>query len=514
MLAQPAMDAHLHRQHIADRRGRAALEHPRQTGAQFRIFQLGIARVHIGGQRAFLRQVMPEVFIGGNGVAFVQPQRGGHRRDQGACIVHGGIVIGFFRRDAVGGLPQRHAIGAPVKAEGPARQAFARIPFALAVMQQAAGREPVAQPADQRIGQRALVRADGGDVPFRMGAVVNRNKGRLAAHGQAHVMHGQDAVHRIAQLLDLVPLLRRIGLGDARRLLDARHAHVEVEQHFGRLDGAADGRGLGRIGGAGQRDMAFAGEQAAGGIKPHPAGARQIDLAPGMQVGEIHVGARRAVQRFHIGLELDEITAGKARRQTQMAQQLDQKPGRVAAGAGLLGQRLLRRLDAGLHADGIADFARQGRIEVEYEIGGLPFLARYARQISVEFLAQRLGLQVGLKLRLQFGRIGEGIFLGLRLQEEVEGVDDFHVHGEVHRHREVVHFFREHHPRQPVGLRVLLPVDEVAGRLDRQAIGRDLGAGVRRGAQANGLGPQRNGPVIAVAGDVAECCLNAHRGSL
>ncbi len=44
--------------------------------------------------------------------------------------------------------PQRLAVLAPVKREGPARQAFARIPFSLPVMQETARRETLAQAAD------------------------------------------------------------------------------------------------------------------------------------------------------------------------------------------------------------------------------------------------------------------------------------------------------------------------------------------------------------------------------
>ena len=37
----------------------------------------------------------------------------------------------------------------------------------------------------------------------------------------------------------------------------------------------------------GERHMAFAGQQAGGRVEPDPAGARQVDLAPGVQVGEV-----------------------------------------------------------------------------------------------------------------------------------------------------------------------------------------------------------------------------------
>src|ERR1700722_738942 len=55
--------------------------------------------------------------------------------------------------DQVGILPDRHAVLAPIEPERPARQALARIPFALSVMQQAAGREAGAQAADQIISE-------------------------------------------------------------------------------------------------------------------------------------------------------------------------------------------------------------------------------------------------------------------------------------------------------------------------------------------------------------------------
>lgn len=56
---------------------------------------------------------------------------------------------------------------------------------------------------------------------------------------------------------------------------------------------------------AGQRNMAFTGQQARGGVQPNPAGAGQVHLAPGVQIGEIDLGAAGAIERFLVGLELD-----------------------------------------------------------------------------------------------------------------------------------------------------------------------------------------------------------------
>jgi hypothetical protein len=54
-------------------------------------------------------------------------------------------VIGGFARDQAVVAPDRHAVAAPVQRKGPARQRLAGIPLALAVMQQPARREALAQ---------------------------------------------------------------------------------------------------------------------------------------------------------------------------------------------------------------------------------------------------------------------------------------------------------------------------------------------------------------------------------
>jgi hypothetical protein len=56
------------------------------------------------------------------------------------------------------------------------------------------------------------------------------------------------------------------------------------------VDAAGDRRGGGRLGRAGQRNVALAGEQAGGRIEADPAGAGQVDFGPGVQVGEVGLG--------------------------------------------------------------------------------------------------------------------------------------------------------------------------------------------------------------------------------
>jgi hypothetical protein len=108
---------------------------------------------------------------------------------------------------------------------------------------------------------------------------------------------------------------------------DARHRHLEVEFGVGLAeDGAGDRRGVAIMRRGGERNVAFAGQQARGRVEADPAGAGQVDLAPGMQVGEIDFGAGRAVERLEIGRQLDEIAGDEAGGETEIAQDLHQQP--------------------------------------------------------------------------------------------------------------------------------------------------------------------------------------------
>ena len=109
------------------------------------------------------------------------------------------------------------------------------------------------------------------------------------------------------------------------------------------LERARDRRGADGMRRARERDVAFAGEQARGRIEADPAGAGQIDLGPRVQVREVALGARRAVERLHVGDELDQVARHEAARQTQVPQDVDEQPARVAARAGAQLQRLLGR---------------------------------------------------------------------------------------------------------------------------------------------------------------------------
>ncbi len=113
-----------------------------------------------------------------------------------------GRLIDLFRRDQRGVLPDRLAVGSPEQRERPARQRFAGIPFALAVMQEAARGELVGQSPDQLVGQDALGRPERRGVPLRRLVIIDRDEGRLAAHRQADVGLCQIGIDPFAQRIE------------------------------------------------------------------------------------------------------------------------------------------------------------------------------------------------------------------------------------------------------------------------------------------------------------------------
>jgi hypothetical protein len=89
-----------------------------------------------------------------------------------------------------------------------------------------------------------------------------------------------------------------------------------------------------------------------------------------MQVGEILLGARRTVERFHVGGELDEIAGDESSREPHVTQQLHQQPRGVAAGSGLFPERELGRLHTRLHANEVLDVVGELGVELDKKIDG------------------------------------------------------------------------------------------------------------------------------------------------
>src|SRR5438445_677440 len=80
-------------------------------------------------------------------------------------------------------------------------------------------------------------------------------------------------------------------------------------------------------------------------------GAGQKHFAPGVKVGEVHRGSRRAIERFHIRGKLDQVTGDESGCQAEMAKKVNEQPAGVATRAGAERESLFRRVDARLEAN-------------------------------------------------------------------------------------------------------------------------------------------------------------------
>ena len=217
-----------------------------------------------------------------------------------ACGVVGAVAVVACR-------PRRRGAGSfqigtpslpPVAAERPARQRLAGIPLALAEVQQAARGEAIAQPAQQRRrpGAAWSARARRCSTPRRRGRRCETNVGSPPIVRRTSPA-SQVASIALAERVDRLPLLVGVRLGDARRLRRCASTVIAKRKSVADLvvvvpllrpgERPADRAPRLRVGGAGERDVPFAGEQPGGRVEADPAGAGQIDLGPGVQVGEV-----------------------------------------------------------------------------------------------------------------------------------------------------------------------------------------------------------------------------------
>ena len=125
--------------------------------------------------------------------------------------------------------------------------------------------------------------------------VVDRHEGRLAALGEAHVAVASRRSSTARPSASMRGPLRRRCTGSVtrgsswtRRDRCWRTRRSTSHGSVAPVIGAAEA-GSGR---AGEGDVALAGEQAGGRVEADPAGAGQVDLAPGVQVGEVGRRAR------------------------------------------------------------------------------------------------------------------------------------------------------------------------------------------------------------------------------
>ena len=183
--------------------------------------------------------------------------------------------------------PQRLAVGAPEQTDLPPRQRFTRIPLALAALDQPVGSPHVLQAGGQRRGALTLVRAVGVGGPLRIHLVVDGHERRLPAHGQPHIAGSEPIVDDLTERVDRRPGLLGVGQRHPRVLVHAGDEIAELEGGLGLAGRPGDGGRRLRVRGRGQWDVPFAGEQARCRVQTDPSGAGDVDLGPGVQIGEV-----------------------------------------------------------------------------------------------------------------------------------------------------------------------------------------------------------------------------------
>ena len=230
------------RQHLADDFIQALAEDFAQAFALELVLQARIFGGDVLRQGAFAPQVIEIVFVGREYKLRRQFQALGDAGQKTPGHYAVGAIALLLIGDQCAVVPDRHAVAAPVAVEGPARQLLAGVPLALAEMHQALGRVVLAHALEQLGRQSAFVRAESGGVPFRTVRVVDGDKGRLAAHGQAHVVLEQVTVDLPAQGLDRQPLLFGVGLGNPWGLPNPLHGHLVGKFALAGFHQATDGR--------------------------------------------------------------------------------------------------------------------------------------------------------------------------------------------------------------------------------------------------------------------------------
>ena len=233
----------LNRQDKPGRLGQPALKRPHHPRAFLGIVDFRIGRRGVVGQLRLTHDPVDGVFIDRLRKSIVHPQRqrGFAQKPFGIGRVDARI-FGFglaqaqtAARDQAGIMPHWHAVFAPIERIAPARQTFARIPFALSVVEQRSRREPVAQQPDQVIGKHRFGRSYRLGIPFARFKIAIAHKSRFATDGQPHIARSQIGIDLIAQRHQAVP--PRIGkrFGDPHRLGNARHVHFEMEPRLDAL---------------------------------------------------------------------------------------------------------------------------------------------------------------------------------------------------------------------------------------------------------------------------------------
>ena len=283
-----------------------------------------------------------------------------------------------------------------------------------------------------------------------------------------------------------------------------------MELDFALAHGARNRRGARWIRTARERQMPFARQEPGGGVEADPTGTRQIHLAPRMQVGEIAVRPTRPINRLDIGDELNQVTGDESRGQAEVAEHLDQQPGRVPAGARTKRQCLFRCLHTRLEPDDIPDVLLKLSVDVDERVNRATAVPPYTGHVVGQPRPERIRAPKRLQLVRQRLVVHERKVLAVRLEKEIERVVHRHLGDKIDLDAELAHPLRKGEPRDVVALGILLPVDEVMRWRDALRVRQHRRPAMRGRAKTHELRRQLDISVVAVVRHMTKGDMYAH----
>ena len=309
-------------------------------------------------------------------------------------------------------MPDGQAVLPEVAGQRPAGQRLARVPLALALVQQPVGGEAPRRGARSRsVAYRRLV----GPIASTLHSGASRLASAMKV-GSPPIVSRTSPARSAASTVrpereDLAPRLFGVRQRDARGLVHPLDGHRDREGlgdlvvflRLGPGEAPRDRGGRLRVGGAGERNVSFAGHEAARRVEADPARPDEEDLGPGVEIGRVALDPGGPAQRLLVGAKLDRVPGHEARGEPQLPEDVDQQPGEVAAGAVAAHERLLGRKHARLHPDVVADRLLDEAVQVDEHVDhASPRAGLRARGLDEgrELGTERSGAQVRLEVSL------------------------------------------------------------------------------------------------------------------
>ena len=176
------------------------------------------------------------------------------------------------------------------------------------------------------------------------------------------------------------------------------------------------------------------------------------------------MGPAGADERLFVGDELDQVARDETRRKTEVAQDVYEEPGAVAAGALSFAERLLGGEDARLHAHDVSNERLNLLVEADQLVDRAHPVARDAGEQVVQQRPRRIEAAERGQFVVERRVVGERPGFGFGFEKEVERIDGGHVGHEVDGHIEMGDALGEDDAGEEIALGILLPVQEVSFR--------------------------------------------------